>query len=375
MKTFQCFICNEKDLDFDNNQCYSHESLHVAMCAKCQVSHFNKNNKWHAGDEWKETDERNKCIYCEICGEGGTLMCCDNKTCSHSYCLNCLENWLGHKKLEDFLADDKIHFCCFVCTYKQGASGLAKIYPLYQKFVKDSERFFDIEKSIDRLKKMMKKGGKIDNKIKNLSLSPKNGHNGTVNSSKPFTCFSCFSTGKFTKDKMPKLHKKFKVAMCEKCHKYLDSDDWTFTDGKSDFCVITGDGGEIISCDTTSCQNSFDVGILRKWMDKKELKQILDDEDVEFKCFKCNPKLGKYQSFLKQTNEYQTAFKNEIKEIKKPGEKRSRTDYEESSSPSLNKQVSDPEVKKFLTKHLNSVPEKYKDSYLFKKLMKSCDKA
>ena len=45
------------------------------------------------------------------------LMCCDISKCQHSYCLGCLETWLGKKTLDDFLADDKMVFCCFVCTF------------------------------------------------------------------------------------------------------------------------------------------------------------------------------------------------------------------------------------------------------------------
>ena len=33
--------------------------------------------KWHDSKEWCERDGKGKCIYCEICGEGGTLLRAD----------------------------------------------------------------------------------------------------------------------------------------------------------------------------------------------------------------------------------------------------------------------------------------------------------
>lgn len=375
IKKFTCYICHNKDIDLEKNICFAHESLHVSICSRCRNNHVN-NEKWHTGEEWNDFDDRGKCIYCEVCGEGGTLMCCDNTNCSHSFCLPCLEAWLGKKTLDDFLADDKLHFGCFVCTYKDGASGLQKKYPQYSRFVKESERFFDENKMINRNKKG-------DNKKEKTSKEDK-----LESKSKEFTCFSCFKKHQYTKNSgLPKLHATLKMAMCAPCFDYLQADDWTFTDGKSDFCVITGDGGEIISCDVKSCTNSFDVATLKKWMDKKEVTKLLEDEDSEFKCFKCNPKLGNYPKFIAQTKIFKDAFKNdnndyshetkaETGEFLSPSKKRMRDDSgtngvkAECKPSKQSKVISDNDARKFILGHVKNVDSAYKDTEIYKKVLR-----
>ena len=196
---------------------------------------------------------------------------------------------------------------------------------------------------------------------------------------------------------MPKLHNEFKVAMCKPCYDYLQADDWTFTDGKSDFCVITGDGGEIISCDAKNCTHSFDVATLKKWMDKAAVAELLENEDDEFKCFKCDPKLGNYQKFLKQTEEYMSVFKKakqdkEAKESKDRDrddnkENRSKEDYslspnkkrarEETNGNSISpknksskRNVSETDARRHLYSVLKGVDSCYKDTEIYRKTMK-----
>lgn len=365
-KKFQCFICYNKDIDLEKNKVYAHESLHVSICNRCRGNHVS-DSKWHGGDEWKDFDERGKCIYCEICGEGGTLMCCDNNKCSHSFCLTCLEAWLGKKTLEDFLADDKLHFACFVCTYKEGESGLNKMYPVYSKFVRESQKYFDDEASINRNKKSNEsKSQKVKEKISNGKAEIKQ----QVASFVTYDCFSCFK--RFDHPKIPmKLHNKLKVAMCKACYDYLQSDDWTFTDGKSDYCVVTGDGGEIISCDSKKCTNSFDVATLKKWMAKSEVNQLLEDEEAEFKCFKCNPKLGKYQKFIESTKNFQERIKdaeNPVTDLISPSKKRKDRDSNDINgitSPKKAK-ISEKEAKKLLLACIKSLDSDVKETEIYK---------
>jgi len=386
IKKFTCYICHNRDIDLEKNVCHAHESLHVSICDRCRNNHVT-NDRWHTGEEWNDFDDRGKCIYCEVCGEGGTLMCCDNANCSHSFCLPCLEAWLGKKVLDDFLADDKLHFACFVCTYKEGETGLVRKYPLYSRFVKESDKFFEENKYVNRSTPSKKEKKPKEEKV-----------------IKEFTCFSCFKKHDYTaKSDLPKLHSDLKVAMCKPCYDYLQADDWTFTDGKSDFCVITGDGGEIISCDVKTCTNSFDVATLKKWMDKKEVTQLLEDEDSEFKCFKCNPKLGNYQKFLAQTKAFKNAFKPKkeeredcgngnssngtAKKERREDRERSRQDADEESispskkrmredgelnglTPSKQKKVSESDARKHILATVKSLDPTYKETEIYRKVCK-----
>ena len=80
--SFQCFVCQESNLDRNDYNICEHDSLKVTMCDSCNEPH-SSDGKWHSTKEWKERDDKGKCIYCEICGEGGTLLPCDD--CSFSY--------------------------------------------------------------------------------------------------------------------------------------------------------------------------------------------------------------------------------------------------------------------------------------------------
>ena len=125
--SFQCFVCQESNLDRNDYNICEHDSLKVTMCDSCNEPH-SSDGKWHSTKEWKERDDKGKCIYCEICGEGGTLLPCDD--CSFSYCTNkCLLNWLGEKVLNDLLEDENIPFKCFACVSE---SSRVTRFPLYR---------------------------------------------------------------------------------------------------------------------------------------------------------------------------------------------------------------------------------------------------
>merc|ERR1712062_242853 len=78
--------------------------------------------------------------------------------------------------------------------------------------------------------------------------------------------------------------------------------DWTFglDGGKSDYCLITGDGGDIMSCDR--CQNSFLIKPLENWYGKEYVQWLDDHEDEEFACFKCDDSKDIYKKFTEASN-------------------------------------------------------------------------
>jgi len=89
-------------------------------------------------------------------------------------------------------------------------------------------------------------------------------------------------------------------------------------------------------------------------MEKKDLKHLLDNEDEEFKCFTCDPKLGKYQSFLKETIKIINYFESKTTKT---------SDESEESDPAINH-------RKRLYDHLTTCPDELKDSEIYKKVLK-----
>merc|ERR1712127_727184 len=89
----------------------------------------------------------------------------------------------------------------------------------------------------------------------------------------------------------------------------------TYTDqGKSEYCVLTGTdqgGDEIFVCDTQGCENVFCEMVLKHWLTKPEFDLIMNDEDAEFHCFVCNPDQGNFKKFIKESENYMNAFKED----------------------------------------------------------------
>jgi len=311
--SFQCFVCHDKDISLDEYEMYKHKTLGVTICDTCKDQHMS-DGKWHDSKEWCERDGKGKCIYCEICGEGGTLLPCD--ICEFSYCTNkCLKQWLGEKKLEELLEDEKIAFQCFPCLRDQKPDKVDKIFPNYAKFLQITDK----QMGTSSKKKANRKRSYSSDEDDEPSISSDEpverstsikGKRKQKEPSKQFTCYSCFGKQEMKPSKMPRMHIKtdFKIHICDSCYEYVDSDDWTFTDGKSDYCVISGEGGEIFSCDTDGCKNSFCAEIMEKYLGKVMYKKIADDDDAEFFCWVCKPSLGNYQKFAKQSADNMKAF-------------------------------------------------------------------
>ena len=68
--------------------------------------------------------------------------------------------------------------------------------------------------------------------------------------------------------------------------------------------MISGEGGDIISCDTPSCKNSFTLDALRSWMGAEAVDHLEENEEEEFKCFSCDKELGYFKKFLRKTDEW-----------------------------------------------------------------------
>jgi hypothetical protein len=293
---FMCFACLDGDLDISEFEMFQHKDLDVSLCDTCYDTHGAE--KWHNAGDWKLRDENNKCQFCEICGEGGTLLPCDN--CSLSYCTSCLKYWLGEEKLQNILDDDTFEFNCFVCLKKGGDQGkLDATFPQYKKFREATVRYGNSQVNV--------RSHQIEEDIKEDLKSKKK--------VKQFKCYSCFDVKEFTAKTKLTTHAKFNTITCADCHHQLSQDDWTYTDqGKSEYCVLTGTdqgGDEIFVCDTQGCENVFCEMVLKHWLTKPEFDLIMNDEDAEFHCFICNPDQGNYKKFIKESENYMNAFKKD----------------------------------------------------------------
>ena len=127
-----------------------------------------------------------------------------------------------------------------------------------------------------------------------------------------YTCYSCFKQfsyqpeNGFRPDAIsyngPFKHLHLKVCVCKKCNQFLHSGEWTKDEetGKSDFCLISGDGGDIMSCDRGFGWILFDVVFLEK-LEKLEQKLIFIDTVVvrlsDLSHF-CHIKIFKNQLFI-----------------------------------------------------------------------------
>lgn len=278
-----CFICQQANISSKTSTTFEHKTESISVCNPCYVKHCSNEGKWHT------SEPNGNPVSCEICGDSGELINCDDETCKAVYCTICLRYLLGQKQLDVLLNDEEIPFVCFTAAEK---TNLAESFPIYSDFVKERQNMPSKQQEEEDL---------VDKLLYHDRASK-------LKSIKPFTCFACFKKSDMDKDNLPKLHKLFKVTLCNDCDKFLEGDDWTMTDGKNDYCVISGEGGEILSCDTKNCTNSFSMEILKQWIGKKQVLELQDDEDLPFKCFQCDENLGNYQKFKKMSEKFMTAF-------------------------------------------------------------------
>jgi len=192
------------------------------MCDSCASFHL-KDGIWHKSEEWLNS------YFCEICGEGGTLICCDQQNCKKHYCLSCLKNWIGIDNLNAITgpvkqndgnltentanpvspkSDTNTPFYCFTCYKVEPDDKSNKlVYQHYEKFVKCSDYYYKQKTKIDR------EDADITIMESITSTNPK----------KSYKCFCCFNTFDMTLESMPPLHSKFKVTLCQSCSQNYNS--------------------------------------------------------------------------------------------------------------------------------------------------------
>ena len=77
------------------------------------------------------------------------------------------------------------------------------------------------------------------------------------------------------------------------------------SEGKEIYCMLCGDGGDIISCDRASCTSSLCQSCIRRIAGEQSLQRILDDESIVWECFCCNTSpLVHYRSLCSRLCQY-----------------------------------------------------------------------
>jgi len=204
------------------------------------------------------------------------------------------------------MEDSQIPFVCFCSIDKED---IQEIFPIYHRFRQLSKKYIKEKAAYE----LISENGYISDENVGLAIKKAVKHTKTTQKSstckiKKFTCFSCFEKCDMSKEHLPFVHKKFNVALCSSCWGFLNGDpsEWTLTDGKNDYCVVSGEGGDIVSCD--KCVNSFTTDVLKKWLTKKQFDHLMENDDEPFHCFSCDSSLGHFADFQKKTKEYMSAF-------------------------------------------------------------------
>lgn len=212
--------------------------------------------------------------------------------------------WLGKEKLDEFVENENNYFCCFYCINDE--SNTSKIKSLKEKDKLDEEVYKSYKRYQKSTKSYFNQKDKIDDEDRDLKLQKSLKSN---NKTKEFFCYACNCKTEFTKNMMPMFHPKFKVVICADCHEFIENDGQDYD--PDEFCFLSGEGGELITCDLENCNKSWSLDVIKKWLGCKETNKLLDDEEEKFTCFCCDNGQGRCPKFLKQSEDIMSAFKRE----------------------------------------------------------------
>lgn len=98
-----CTVCGEVIRRTSGGYARSHPHLKVLVCKTCYCYYQ------CVPIERDDNGTDNQCLWC---GEGGSLLCCDN--CPHAFCSECIRRNLGRTQLQR-IKDPKTNWSCLVC--------------------------------------------------------------------------------------------------------------------------------------------------------------------------------------------------------------------------------------------------------------------
>lgn len=83
-------------------------------------------------------------------------------------------------------------------------------------------------------------------------------------------------------------HPRLSVLVCIKCHQKFNQGTFMIEGDNEIYCTLCGDGGNLVLC--SFCQHSFCQDCIRRLSGEKHLDYLLSSDDVDFKCYVCDPK-------------------------------------------------------------------------------------
>lgn len=113
MDSTKCWLCPSKIKS--QTDLFSHPLLKVAVCTSC-FDYYNEPN-WTC-------DEAGKSNFCNCCADGGTILPCDNSSCTNAFCFSCLQKFHSKQEYNDLIEmcnqdevdeEDDVDWLCILC--------------------------------------------------------------------------------------------------------------------------------------------------------------------------------------------------------------------------------------------------------------------
>ena len=99
-------------------------------------------------------------------------------------------------------------------------------------------------------------------------------------------CAAC-NKNLYWKTKKIHSHPRLSVLVCMKCHGKFNQGTFTVEDDNEIYCTLCGDGGNLVCCNF--CPHSFCQDCIKRLSGEKHLNYLLSSDDIDFKCYKCDP--------------------------------------------------------------------------------------
>ena len=99
-------------------------------------------------------------------------------------------------------------------------------------------------------------------------------------------CAAC-GNSIYWKTKKIHAHPRLSVLVCQKCHIKFNQGTFQIEDENEIYCTLCGEGGDLVLCSFS--QHSFCRECIKRHSGESHLNCLLSSDDVDFKCYVCDP--------------------------------------------------------------------------------------